>query len=70
MVLQPLLLSAVPSGVLNMTADFAPLLVSMWVVLGLSVLGLAVALALQDTREAKRTAKQVTELEPSFPKAA
>jgi hypothetical protein len=70
MVLQPLLLSAVPSGVLNMTADFAPLLVSMWIVLGLSVLGLAVALALHDTREAKRTAKQVTELEPSFPKAA
>ena len=70
MVLQSPLLAAVPSGVLDMTADFAPLLIGMWVVVGLGVLGLAIATAVHDTREAKRTAKQETEPEPSFPKAA
>jgi len=73
MVLQPLLLSAVPSGVLDMTADFAPLLVGMWVALGLSVLGLAVATALHDTWWTQRKAKKITALQalwPDLPKAA
>lgn len=72
MVWQPPLLAAVPSGVLDMTADFAPLLVGMWVVLGLCVLGLTTAIAIHDTREAKRTATQVTvpQPQPSLPNAA
>ena len=70
MVLPSPLFSAVPSGLVDMTADFAPLFIGMWGVLGLCVLGLAIAIAIHDTREAKCTAKQVTEPEPSFPKAA
>jgi hypothetical protein len=70
MVLQLPLLAAIPSGVLDMTADFAPLLVGLWVVMGLCVLGLTLTIAIHDTREANRTAKQVTKPEPSFPKAA
>ena len=69
MVLQPPLLAAIPSGGLDMTADFVPLFM-VWVIVGLCVLGLTVATAIHDTRTAKRTTKQVTESEPSFPKAA
>ena len=70
MVLQLPLLAAVPSGVLDMTADFTPLLVGLWMVVGLGVLSLALAIGLHDTEEAGRTARQVAEPEPSLPKAA
>lgn len=43
-------LPAGPSAVLDLTADFAPLLVGLWVMLGLSLLGLVVAIATHDTR--------------------
>ncbi|MBI3800615.1 MAG: hypothetical protein HY268_27010 [Deltaproteobacteria bacterium] len=70
MVLQLPLLAAVPSGVLDMTADFTPLLVSLWMVVGLGVLSLALAIGLHDTEEAARTARQVAEPEASFRRAA
>jgi hypothetical protein len=53
-----------------MTTDFAPLLVGLWMVLGLCVLGLTAAIALHDTQETKRTAKPVIVPEPAFRKAA
>ena len=43
-------LPASPSAVLDLTADFAPLLVGLWVIVGLSLLGLGVAIATHDTR--------------------
>jgi hypothetical protein len=70
MVLPLPLLAAVPNGVLDMTADFAPLLVGLWMIVGLSILGLTVSIAIHDTREANRTAKQITEPEHSLPRAA
>lgn len=73
MVLQPLLLSAVPSGVLDMTADFAPLFVGLVVVLGLCVLGLAFTIGVHDTRWTQRKAKKITAPQapwPDLPKAA
>ena len=71
MVWQTPLLSAVPSGVLDMTVDFTPLLVGMVVGMGLCVLALAFTIGVHDVREAKRNAQQVvTEPQPSFPKAA
>ncbi len=39
-----------PSAVLDLTADFAPLLVGLWGILGLCILGLVVAIATHDTR--------------------
>jgi len=53
-----------------MTTDFAPLLVGLWVVLGLCVLGLTAAIALHDTQETKSNDKQVIMPEPAFRKAA
>ncbi len=73
MLLQLPPLSGFPNGApygLDMTADFAPLFIGMWVVLGLCVLGLALATAVHDTREAKRNAGQVTAPKPPLPKAA
>jgi hypothetical protein len=55
---------------INMTADFAPLLVGMWVLLSLCVLALAVAIGTHDTREAQQKTAQVTPELTSFPKAA
>ena len=72
MLSQPLL-AAVPNGVLDMTADFAPLFVGMVVVLGLCVLGLAFAIGVHDTRWTQRTAKQTAERPaplPDWPEAA
>ena len=43
-----------PSAVLDLTADFAPLVVGLWVILGLCVLGLGVAIATHDARGASR----------------
>ncbi len=70
MVWQAPLLSAVPSGVVDMTADFAPLFVGMVVGIGLCILALAFTIGVHDTWDAKRAAKQVTAPEPSLPKAA
>jgi hypothetical protein len=70
MVWQIPLPSAVPDGVLDMTADFALLFVGMLVAVGLCILALAFTIGVHDTREAKRTAKPETVPQPSFPKAA
>ena len=51
-------LPAGPSAVLDLTADFAPLLVGLWVLLGLCVLGLGVALATHDTWQESRQDKK------------
>jgi len=48
-----------------MTADFAPLFIGMWVVLGVCVIGLVVA-----AWRAQRKAKQATAESASLPKAA
>ncbi len=73
MLLQPPPLSGFPTGApygLDMTADFAPLFIGMWAVVGLCVLGLAIVTAIHDTREAKRNAKQATEPKPPLARAA
>jgi len=70
MVWQTPLLSAVPSGILDMTADFAPLFVGMVVGIGFCILALAFTIGVHDTWEAKRNAKHATEPQPSFSKAA
>jgi hypothetical protein len=70
MVWQTPLLAAVPSGVLDMTADFAPLFVGLVVAMGLCVLALAFTIGAHDVREAKRNAQQVIAPEPAFRKAA
>jgi hypothetical protein len=73
MFVQPSLLSAVPSGVMDTTTDFAPLFVGLVVVLGLSMLGLAFAIGVHDTRWAQRTGKKDSAQSapaPQFPKAA
>ena len=67
MVLQPPLLAAVPSGVLDMTADFAPLFVGLVVVLGICVLGLAFAIGMHDTWWAPRKAKKTAERPAPLP---
>jgi len=71
MVWQTPLLFAIPSGVLDMTADFTPLLVVMVVGMGLGVLALAFMIGVHDVRQATRHAQPgVTEPQPSLPKAA
>lgn len=62
--------AAVPSGVLDMTADFAPLFVGMVVVLGLGVLSLAFSIGAHDTRKAQQRTKQETDVLTPLPKAA
>jgi len=73
MVVHPPLLSAVPSGVVDMTTDFAPLFVGMVVGLGFCVLGLVVAIGIHDTwwdkgKETKAPDQPVPT--PHVPKAA
>jgi len=70
MVWQTPLLSVVPSGVLDMTADFASLFVGVVVGLGICVLGLAFVNGGHDPWEAKHNAKQEIDFQPSLPKAA
>lgn len=70
MVWQIPLLSALPNGVLDMTADFAPLFIAMVVAVGLCALALAFTIGVHDTREAKRAARPETVRQPSLPKAA
>ena len=67
MVLHPSLLSAVPGGVLDMTADFAPLLVGLVVGLGMCVLGLAFAIGIHDTKGTRRKAKTTAEHPAQLP---
>jgi hypothetical protein len=60
MVLQPPL-SGFPNGAavgMDITADFAPLFIGMWLILGLCVVGLAVAITIHDTRWGPREAKK------------
>jgi hypothetical protein len=68
--LSSLSLSGVPQGVLDMTADFAPLLVGLVVLLGLSILGIAFAIGVHDTREARQQAQRPMEDVATLPKAA
>ncbi|HEV8714341.1 MAG TPA: hypothetical protein VGX03_16130 [Candidatus Binatia bacterium] len=67
MLLQPPLLSVVPSGVLDMTADFAPLFVGLVVGLGLCVLGLVFAIGIHDTWWAPRKVKTTAERSAHWP---
>lgn len=62
--------AAVPSGVLDMTADFAPLFVGLVVGLGLSVLGLVASIAAYDIRQTRQQAKQETDTLAPLQKAA
>jgi hypothetical protein len=73
MVWQTPLLSAVPSGMLDMTADFAPLFVGLVVGLGICVLGLTFAIGVHDSWWEKRKEKQAPHQPvptPHLPKAA
>jgi hypothetical protein len=57
MLFPALLLSGLPAGpaaVLDLTADFAPLFIGLWTVLGPSLLGLVVTIATHDPREENR----------------
>jgi len=61
----------IPTGGIDMTADFAPLLIGTWVLLSLCVLAFAVAIGTHDTREAtRRKTEQVTAEPVALPKAA
>lgn len=62
--------AAVPSNVLDMTADLAPLFVGLVVVLGLSVLGIVGAIAFHDLRTAQPKVEKATTPTTPFPKAA
>lgn len=62
-------LSGVPQSGLDMTADFTPLFVGLVVVLGLSLLGIAFAIGVHDTREARSQKPKYEECE-ALPKAA
>ena len=68
--LSSLSLSGVPHMMLDMTADFTPLFTGLVVLLGLSVLGIAFAIGVHDTRQAQRRAPQLREEAPTLPKAA
>lgn len=62
-----------PSAVLDLTSDFAPLFFGMVFVLGLSILGLAVATAIHDPWWENRQAKKTTDRPmpaPDLPDAA
>ncbi len=69
-------LSGFPNGAsagIDMTADFAPLFIGMWLLLGLCVLGLVVITAIHDTWWVKRKAEKATvrpASSPDLPKAA
>jgi hypothetical protein len=66
MFMQPLL-AAVPSGVLDMTADFAPLFVGMVVGVCVGVLALAFAIGVHDTQSAQRQVKKRVNRPSPFP---
>lgn len=62
-------LSGVPQGGLDMTTDLTSLFVGLVVILGLSLLGIAFAIGVHDTREA-RAKKPTYEESGALPKAA
>jgi hypothetical protein len=62
-------LSGVPQSGLDMTADFTPLFVGLVVVLGLSLLGIAFAIGVHDTRKAQSQKPKYKEC-GALPKAA
>ena len=62
-------LSGVPQSGLDMTTDLTSLLIGLVVVLGLSLLGIAFAIGVHDTREA-RSQKPNYEESGALPKAA
>jgi len=66
----PLSLSAIPTGTLDMTADFAPLFLGMVVGLGLCILGLAVAIGVHDTWWTQRKTQNKPDGFTPLPKAA
>lgn len=68
--LSSLSLSGVPNMMLDMTADFAPLFVGLVVLLGFSVLGIAFAIGIHDTREAQQQTKLTQHDSVTLPKAA
>ena len=66
----PLSFSLVPTGTLDMTADFAPLFIGMVVGLSLCILGLAFAIGVHDTWWAQRKVKEAAAEPAPVPKAA
>ncbi len=62
--------AAVPNSVLDMTADLAPLLSGMVVVVGLGVLALAFAIGFHDVRQEQRKAEEAADTLAPLPKAA
>jgi len=61
MVWQTPLLSALPSGVLDMTTDFAPLFMGLVVGVGICILGLAFAIGVHDRWWDKRQEQPVVQ---------
>jgi hypothetical protein len=53
-----------------MTADLAPLLTGMWVILGLCILGITFAIGVHDTWQAQRKVEETTTEPVALPKAA
>ena len=62
-------LSGVPQSGLDMTADFTPLFIGLVIVLGLSLLGIAFAIGVHDTRKAQSQNSEHEEYK-ALPKAA
>jgi hypothetical protein len=62
--------AGVPSGVLDMTAEFAPLLNGMVIGLGLAILGFVIVTGIYDTWWARRKAAEEPAQPISLPKAA
>jgi hypothetical protein len=58
------------TGRIDLTTDFAPLFVGMWVLLSLCVLAFAFAIGVHDTREAQQKTDRVPSESISCPKAA
>ena len=56
-----------PSAILDLTADFAPLFISVSIILGLCVLGLAVATAIHDAWWENRQVKKQKRADRSAP---
>ncbi len=67
MLQQPLLLAALPSAVLDMTADFAPLFMGMVIGLFLCVLAFAFAIGVHDSWWTQQSAKQQDDRPESEP---
>lgn len=67
---QALSLSGVPNGVLDMTAEFAPLLHGLVIGLGLCVLGLLFSIGFYDTWRARHEIAEAPAQSSSLPEAA